>query len=413
MQTVVELIGVNGEVFTLAGADAGDRGVYLGTGITGLYDPPVKAVYEEPGNYPGARYLNHRVLRRDLVFAVYILNDKGSGSWLSRDSEWRKAWAFDRDSILRVTTEESGTRYLKVRLFESMDVDTQTDPNGNSLNVIKMMCAAGDPFWYSDDAVFTATTTTDTSFDPAPLPWPWPQPSLPTETLTITVDGAKGGLNPTDQYIFPKWTVPGSTHAPAAPYIPGLDWLGAPASRATIWTLPDYSFEDEQYENRRVRLPGLIGGLRTNEVQCFNLDGIVTGGTFQLKLGSETTTTLPWNATVGQVKGALEALAQVAYDDVEVSRGTVTNEIQVLEFEGATGGTFTLSFGGQTTAPIPFNAYDYQIANALQSLSNIGSLSVGVKSKTSNEVQVVTLTGEPTDGTFTLTFDGQTTGAIP
>src|SRR5690606_30980494 len=106
METVVELEGVNGEMFTLAGPDAGDQGVYLGTGMEGLYDPPVKVVYEEPGNWPGARYLSHRILRRDVVFGVEILNDK-TASWLSRDSAWRKAWAYDRDCKLYITTEES------------------------------------------------------------------------------------------------------------------------------------------------------------------------------------------------------------------------------------------------------------------------------------------------------------------
>lgn len=52
MDTLVELEGVNGEWFTLAGPGEGDRGVYLGTDVKGLYDPPVKVVYEEPGNYP-------------------------------------------------------------------------------------------------------------------------------------------------------------------------------------------------------------------------------------------------------------------------------------------------------------------------------------------------------------------------
>lgn len=414
MQTVVELEGVNGEWFTLAGPQAGDRGVYLATGVTGLYDPPVKAVYEEPGNYPGARYLSHRILRRDLVFAVYILNDGSRGSWISRDSEWRKAWAFDKDAFLHVTTAESGTRTLKVRLFESIEVDTTTDPNGNSVNVAKMVVVAGDPFWYQDDVVYTAVTEEDTSFDPNPLPWPWPQPDLPVETLTIEVDPSdgKGGLNPTDQYIFPKWTVPGSTYAPAEPYVPGLPWLGAPNSRANIWTVPDYSFEDEEHEDRRIRMPGLIGGLRTDEVQAFNLDGIVQAGTFTLSFEGETTSALAWNASTGVVKAALEALSAIAYDDVEVTRGGVTREIQVLQLDNATGGTFTLSFGGQTTAPIAFNASDFEIWSKLTALSSIGLFDLNVTSKVSNEVQVVKLVGEPTGGTFTLTWDGQTTDPI-
>lgn len=414
--TVVVLKGVNGEMFNLT---AGDRGVYLATDVKGaFFDPPVKAVYEEPGNYPGSRYLNHRVLRRDIVFGVEILNDAESGvtSWISRDSEWRKAWAFDKDSTLYVTTPGSGTRYLKLRLLESPEVEMMHDPQTYGVNRTVMVCVAADPFWYQDDVVYTATTATNTTFDPnaLQLPWPWPQASLPTETLTITVhpsDG-KGGLNPTDQYIWPKWTVPGSSFAPAEPYVPGLPWLGAPKSRATLWTIPDYSFEDEELATRRVRMPGLIGGLRTDEVQCFNLDGIVGSGTFRLGFGTETTGIIAWNASTSTVKAALEALASIAYDDVEVTRGTATRETQVLQLDGATGGTFTLTFAGQTTAAIPFNASDAQVWAALTALPSIALFDLNVTSKVTNDVQVVTLVGEPTGGTFTLTFDGQTTAPI-
>lgn len=262
METVVELEDVNGEWWNLTN---GDRGVWLGTDPKGLYDPPVKVVYEEPGNYPGARYLNHRVLRRDVVFGVEILNDKGAErSWMSRDSEWRKGWAYDRDCKLYVTT-NSGTRYLKLRLGEQPDVSLQTDPNNLTLNRVGMVCIAGDPFWYENDVVYSATTKKDTRFDPTFFPpFGIADALIPSETLTITVDPSdgRGGLNPTDQYIFPKWTVPGAQDSipnfpwPFPPGIP-IPWEKAPV---TIWTLPDYSFEDEALANRRLRLPGLIKG---------------------------------------------------------------------------------------------------------------------------------------------------------
>ena len=348
--TVVELEGVNGEWFNLT---TGDQGVYLATDPKGaFFDPPVKAVYEEPGNYPGARYLNHRVLRRDVVFGVEILNDArvGPGSWMSRDSQWRKAWAYDRDCKLYVTTEESGTRYLKLRLLESPDVDMLIDPQIVGVNRTVMTCVAQDPFWYEDDVVYSAVTQEDTSFDPneLQLPWPFPHHELPTERVVIEVSprGCHGGLNPTDQWIFPKWTIPGSTFPPAEPYVPGVPWLGAPKSRQTIWTVPDYSFEDEALSSRRVRMPGLIGGLRTDEVQNVNLDGIVESGTFRLTHNGETTAPLPWNATPGQIEAALVALAGIAYDDVEVTRGPTTREVQILQLKNATGGSFTLAFGG-------------------------------------------------------------------
>lgn len=415
MRTVVELEGVNGEWFTLAGPNAGDRGVWLTTGVTGLFDPPVKVVYEEPGNYPGARYLNHRILRRDIVFAVEIPNDR-SNIWLSNDSQWRKAWAFDRDCILRITTEESGTRFLKLRLGESPDISLTTDPNGNACNKVGMVCISGDPFWYEDDVVYTATTQEDTTFDPNPLPWPWPQHSIPTETLYITVDPSdgKGGLNPTDQAIFPKWTVPGSTLAPAEPYIPGLPWLGAPKSPATIWTIPDYSFDDPEHANRRLRLPGLIGGLRTEEIQAIFLTGKPTGGTFTLTYDGQTTLPIAYNASTAAVEAAIVALSNITFGDVDVTRDSVVKEVQTITIDGTpTGGTWTLTVDGQTTAPIPYDAHSGTVEDRLQALPNILNADISVTGIGTNEVQSVQRIGEPTGGTFTLTFDGHTTSAIP
>lgn len=232
MLTVVELEGVDGEMWTLAGPDAGDRGVELATDVTGLYDPPVKVVYETPGNYPGARYLNHRILRRDIVFGVEILNDKNE-SWLTRDSEWAKSWAFDRDCKLYITTEESGTRWLNLRLLESIDVSWKHDPTMNSLNRAGMICVAGDPFWYEEMVEYSVTTETDTTGitdinDEA------------AEQLQIVVDPAdgKGGLNPTNQPIFPKWVLP------------------APSRIA----VPDYSYMNPALANRRILMPSLLTG---------------------------------------------------------------------------------------------------------------------------------------------------------
>lgn len=260
--TIVELEGVNGERFNLT---TGDQGVYLATDVEGcFYDPPVKVVIEEPGNYPGARYLNHRILKRDIVFGVQILNDANSGprSWLSRDSEWRKAWAFNRDCKLYITTPDSGTRYLHLRLFESPKVDMKYDPRGNSINLTVMSCIAYDPFWWEDDKVLSVKTRKDTRFNPNGWTPPWPWDELPKETLKIRVGRSEGGLNPTDQYIAPKWTVPGSTDKvpnfpwPFPPNVP-IPWETAPF---TQFTIPDYNFEDDEYVNRRVRTPGLIYG---------------------------------------------------------------------------------------------------------------------------------------------------------
>lgn len=76
-----------------------------------------------------------------------------------------------------------------------------------------------------------------------------------------------------------------------------------------------------------------------------------------------------------------------------------TNEVQTVTVTGTpTSGTYTLTFSGQTTAGIPFNATAAQVQTALEALSNI-------------EVGDVTVTGGPHPGTaIVVTFKGQYIG---
>lgn len=76
-----------------------------------------------------------------------------------------------------------------------------------------------------------------------------------------------------------------------------------------------------------------------------------------------------------------------------------TNEVQTVTITGTpTGGTFTLTYSGQTTAPIAFNATAAQVQAALAALSNIGDGDVAV-------------TGGPGPGTaFVVTFKGVLAG---
>ena len=68
----------------------------------------------------------------------------------------------------------------------------------------------------------------------------------------------------------------------------------------------------------------------------------------------------------------------------------LTDEQQTVRAQGATGGTFTLTFKGQTTAPLPFDATAAQIDTALEALSSVGA----------NNVQV---TGGPVNSTTATT----------
>lgn len=56
-----------------------------------------------------------------------------------------------------------------------------------------------------------------------------------------------------------------------------------------------------------------------------------------------------------------------------VSAGT--SEVQTVTVTNATGGTFTLTFSGQTTAPIAYNATGATVAAALNALTNLDGVS--------------------------------------
>ncbi len=252
---------------------------------------------------------------------------------------------------------------------------------------------------------------------------------------------------------------------------------------------------------------GPFNDMKTNETQAirvFNADG----GTFTLTFAGQTTGALPFNATAAQVQTALEALANIAPGDVVVTGGpantgnlsvsfrqayavtnvpeltadsaaltfaapsaptatttpgtATVNEVQTVRTTDATGGTFTITFDGQTTAPLPWNATAAQVQAALEALSNIAPGDVTVAGGPANTANVtVTFTGalgarnvaqmttdaggltwpagapaaapaatttagstgvnevqtvrttNATGGTFTITFDGQTTAPLP
>jgi hypothetical protein len=248
-------------------------------------------------------------------------------------------------------------------------------------------------------------------------------------------------------------------------------------------------------------------GSLTSDVQTLSLSGNPNGGTFALTFGGQTTAPIAFNATAAQVQAALTALPAIGSGNLNCSGGalpaanvamtfagalatslqpaiaaaanTLTNatspvpsvqhtttgaavaDVQTLSVGGVpTGGAFTLTFGGQTTAAIPFNATAANVQGALTALSSIGAgnvvcaggplppstvtitfagrlapgaqqpIALGANNLTGGtnpapaiahtttgeaiaDVQTLSIANSPTNGSFTLTFDGQTTTPIP
>ncbi len=108
------------------------------------------------------------------------------------------------------------------------------------------------------------------------------------------------------------------------------------------------------------------GQLR-NQNQVWNLYHDHTGGTFTLSTAfGFTTAAIAWNAAAADIESALGAIAIPGAGNVEVTgSNTLRNEKYEVSHDH-TGGTFTLSAFGGTTAAIAYNATALQVETALE-----------------------------------------------
>lgn len=273
------------------------------------------------------------------------------------------------------------------------------------------------------------------------------------------------------------------------------DDLGASTLIAEF--LPPLS--DTIYENPTTSIAGFITNVTppggTNEVQTI-IAATAAYGTYTITYDGQTTSALAYDANAATVQAALIALSNLASGDVVVTGTSIvtgltltfggtlasadiaeitatltglvlldvaedtagdagTNEVQRVTVD-ATGGDFTITFEGQTTSAIAFDADAATVELALEALSNIaegeatcagtlaGGMAVtfsgalGVSDRTQMTTNAAGLTGgastatptttiagaAPVDevqsinvrgysaGTFTATYSGQTTGNI-
>lgn len=85
---------------------------------------------------------------------------------------------------------------------------------------------------------------------------------------------------------------------------------------------------------RAVAVDGYDPG--TNEVQTISETGTPTSGSFTLTYSGQTTGSIAWNASASTIKTALEALSNIAVDDVQVTGGPLPTPV-VVEFRNALG----------------------------------------------------------------------------
>ena len=207
-------------------------------------------------------------------------------------------------------------------------------------------------------------------------------------------------------------------------------------------------------------LIGSDGGI--NEKQTVAIAGGAAGDKLVLTYSGQPTAELAYDATSAQVAAALKSLNNIGDNDVPVTDGDPDG--WVVEFKGAlaktdvpaitgvcgknekqtvvvTGGAagdkLVLTYDGQSTGELAYDATSAEIAAALKALNNIGDTDVavtdgdpagwvveftGALAKTDvpaitgvcgkNEKQTMVVTGGAAGDKLVLTYDGQSTGEL-
>lgn len=142
---------------------------------------------------------------------------------------------------------------------------------------------------------------------------------------------------------------------------------------------------------------GGAGGV--NEVQTITANGVPNGGTWTITWGDQTTSALASTANAAAVQAALEALSNIGSGDVAVTGGALGVSAFTVTFQGALG-----------SANQPAMTVDESSLLGPNVTVSVATLTSGSPSQ--SEVQQFQLYGTPSGGTFTLSYDGQTTSAI-
>ena len=138
-------------------------------------------------------------------------------------------------------------------------------------------------------------------------------------------------------------------------------------------------------------------GSGTDEVQTVEIPATVGGGTFTLSYGGQTTGNLAYNASIAVVEAALEALSTVGLGNVAVTDAT---PVWVVTFGGDLASTDASAISGDGALLTGGAATDITVTETVAGVTAV------------NEVQTMEATTALTNGTYTLTYDGDTTGAI-
>ena len=136
------------------------------------------------------------------------------------------------------------------------------------------------------------------------------------------------------------------------------------------------------------------------EEQLVSLGNAPGGGTFTLTYAGSTSAAINWNDSAARVESKLAAMLATP----------LAGESNPVSVSGPDGGPWRIKWGGSMAGR---NAATLVGNGSLLGGSRVVVSRIVEAEDPENERQEIKLRGSPTAGTFTLTFNSQTTGAIP
>lgn len=141
----------------------------------------------------------------------------------------------------------------------------------------------------------------------------------------------------------------------------------------------------------------VTGGVGVNEEQTIEIPSIVVGGTFTITYNGQTTATIAYNASAGDVEAALKLLTNIGAGDLTVTGGPGPGANWVCEFTGALGETELVLMGGDGTL---LEGHPVSVVETTPGITAV------------NEQQTLTLPTGSNGGTFVLTLGADPGTAI-
>lgn len=212
---LIEIVGVNGQRWTVSGDGMGDQGVILSDDPEGLFDEaPFTSIWQQGATQEGATLLGSTAEPIDLVLGFQVFEDElGMLEWADVEARFFASFSSTKEARIEVTT-EAGRRTLRVLKLEKSKQISRKDPRLSGYSRMELTLRAPWPFWEGDtySSTFAPTGTGGTGF--------------------VTV------FNPTDR---PLW----------------LQWVATAPGK---WGIPDFSFDGGQWADRIITTPTLTAG---------------------------------------------------------------------------------------------------------------------------------------------------------